>query len=235
MTKRGVVSKAEGREPGAEPIAWLGDLSQGAECQARARRNFTKFSHPHLSRLMKTQPGRSVVARGTTAGQGGEWADSRLGDRAGGRQLGMQGWREGRGQPSLPAGFLGGGALARALPQGIFVVAAAAPAPDVPAANAAHARDAATATGHVAAAHGAGPEAIAAAAAGAADDSCRGTPGAEPSGAGLGEAAALPGLRGSWNNGLGARPAAPPPPLGKIAQRPLPPCPALAMPPLDPV
>lgn len=117
------------------------------------------------------------MARGTTAGQGGEGADSRLGDRACGRQLRMQGWREGREQPSLPAGFLGGGALAGALPQGIFVVTAAAPAPDVPAADAAHARDAAAATGHVAAAHGAGPEAIAAAATGAADDSCGGTAG----------------------------------------------------------
>lgn len=231
------MSKTEGREPGAEPIPWLGDLSQGAECEARTRRNFTKFSHPHLSRLRKTQAGRSVVARRTTAGQGGEGADSRLGDRACGRQLRMQGWREGREQPSLPAGFLGGGALAGALPQGIFVVTAAAPAPDVPAADAAHARDAAAATGHVAAAHGAGPEAIAAAAAGAADDSCRGTEGGGTlrGGARRGPSPTPPGLRISWNNGLGARPAAPPPPLGKIAQRQLPPCPALAMPLLDPI
>lgn len=121
---------------------------------------------------------------GTTAGRGGEGTDSGLGENTCGRQLGPQGWREGRGQPSLPAGFLGGGALAGALPQGIFVVAAAAPAPAVPAADAAHARDAVTAAGHVAAAHRAGPEAVAAAAARAADDGCGGTAGAAPQGRG---------------------------------------------------
>lgn len=80
-------------------------------------------------------------------------------------------------QPSLPIGFLGGGAQAGALSQGILVVTGAAPAPGIPTTNAAHSRDTAAAAGHVAATDGAGPEAIATAAAGAADDGCRGRAG----------------------------------------------------------
>lgn len=117
---------------------------------------------------------------GTRAGLGGDGAAGGLGKSVCGRQLGMHGWQEGIGRPSLPAGFLGGRALAGALPQGILVVAGAAPAPALPTADAAHARDAAAAVGHVAAADGAGPEAVATAAAGAADDGCRGRAGSAP-------------------------------------------------------
>lgn len=105
---------------------------------------------------------------------------------AGEGACGSQSWGHegGRGhrQPSLPTGFLGGGAQAGALPQRVLVVAGTAPAPAVPATDAADSRDAAAAVGHVAAADRAGPEAIATAAAGAADDGCRGRAGQHPSG-----------------------------------------------------
>lgn len=142
---------------------------------ACARRNFTKLSCPHLSRFRKTQSGRSEGPRPAPevqeqVGRGGGGADSGLGERmcaSQSREAGMAG-----GQPSLPTGFLGGGTQAGALPQRILVVGGAAPASDLPAADTAHSRDAAAAVGHVASADRAGPEAIAAAAAGAADDGC---------------------------------------------------------------
>lgn len=139
--------------------------------------------------------------------------------------LGTQGWQEGTGQPSLPTGLLGGGAQAGALPQGILVVTGAAPAPGLPAADAAHSRDAAAAVGHVAATDRAGPEAVGAAAASTADDGCRGRAGQHPS--------ARAG--GSRSNGLGRAPVrADPCPWGKITLRQFHPCPALGFPSLYP-
>lgn len=78
-------------------------------------------------------------AGGMGAGLGRDGADSGLGKSACGRQLRTHWWQEGLGQPSLPAGFLGGRTLAGAFPQGILVVAGAAPAPALPTADAAHA------------------------------------------------------------------------------------------------
>lgn len=92
------------------------------------------------------------------------------------------GWQEGPAQPPLPTGFLGGDTQAGSLPQGILVVTGTAPAPALPTADTAHSRDAAAAVGHVATADRAGPEAIATATAGAADDGCRGRAGQHPSG-----------------------------------------------------
>ena len=142
---------------------------------ACARRNFTKLNCPHLSRFSKTQSGE-------VSGQG---QHRRYKSRLGGVGVGLtMGWGERKcasqsgdagmagGQRTLPTGFLGGGTQAGALPQGILVVGGAAPAPALPATDTAHSRDAAAAVGHVASADRAGPEAIAAAAAGAADDGC---------------------------------------------------------------
>ena len=186
---------------------------------ACARRNFTKLSCPHLSRFRKTQSGRSEGPRPAPevqeqVGRGGGGADSGLGERMRASQSRMAGMAGG--QPSLPTGFLGGGTQAGALPQRILVVGGAAPAPAVPAADTAHSRDAAAAVGHVASADRAGPEAIAAAAAGAADDGCgagraEGRAGSAPrrhSWAGP-EEAAFPQDRcgSSWNNGLAGGPS----------------------------
>lgn len=115
--------------------------------------------------------------------QGGGRADSGLrrahvGARAPAGDTGVAG---GHWQPSLPTGFLGGGAQAGALPQGILVVTGTAPAPGIPSTDAAHSRDTAAAAGHVATTDGAGPEAIATAATGAADDGCRGRASQYPS------------------------------------------------------
>lgn len=43
-----------------ELVAWLGDHSQGGEPQACAETNFTRLSHPHLSRFRMTQVGGQV-------------------------------------------------------------------------------------------------------------------------------------------------------------------------------
>lgn len=162
---------------------------------------FHKVSRPHLSRLRRTQVGRSEVVKarswGTRAGPaGGGRADSGLGRAYVGARIpaGDTGVAGGHQQPSLPTGFLGGRTQAGAFPQGILVVTGAAPAPGISATDAAHSRDTAAAAGHVAATDGAGPKAIATAATGAADDGCRGRAGQYP----LARAGGT-----SWSSGLG--------------------------------
>lgn len=111
------------------------------------------------------------------------------------------GMRRGPGQSSLPTGFLGRGTQAGTLPQGVFVIAGTAPAPALPTSHAAHSRDAAAAVGHVAAADRAGPEAIATATAGAADDGCRRSRSQHPLRQRAGEASFTQGRQGSsWRN-----------------------------------
>ena len=199
-------------------MAWFRDHSQGGKPQ-----HVQGGISPSL--VVHTCPGSGRHSLGEVRGQGqhrryksrlggvGVGADSGLGERmraSQSREAGRAG-----GQPSLPTGFLGGGTQAGALPQRILVVGGAAPAPAVPAADTAHSRDAAAAVGHVASADRAGPEAIAAAAAGAADDGCgagraEGGAGSAPrrhSWAGPEEAAFPQDRCGSWNNGLAGGPS----------------------------
>lgn len=162
------------RPKGWEPMAWFRDHSQGGKpqhVQGGISPSLVVHTCPGSGRHSLGEVRGQGQHRGTRAGWVG-WggADSGLGERmcaSQSRDAGMAG-----GQPSLPTGFLGGGTQAGALPQGILVVGGAAPAPALPASDTAHSRDAAAAVGHVASADRAGPEAIATAAAGAADDGC---------------------------------------------------------------
>lgn len=138
------------------------------------------------------------------------------------------------GQPSLPTGFLGGGMQAGALPQRILVVAGAASAPGLPTTDTANPRDAAATVGYVAATDRAGPEAIAAAAGGA-DNGCRGTGGSAPSSPAGG--CFSPGWMGlclkqqvGWGFQSQLHPH-----WGKTFQKQLPSCPALGLPSLHPI
>lgn len=161
-------------------MAWFRDHRQGGKLQ-HVQGGISPSSVVH------TCPGSGRHSLGEVSGQG---QHRRCKNRLGGVGAGLtMGWGErmcpsqspdagmARGQRTLPTGFLGGGTQAGALPQGILVVGGGASAPAFPAADTAHSRDAAAAVGHVASADRAGPEAIAAAAAGAADDGCRGRAG----------------------------------------------------------
>lgn len=128
---------------------------------------------------------------------------------------------------------------AGALPQRILVVAGTASAPGLPTTDTANPRDAAAAVDYVAAADRAGPEAIAAAAGGA-NNGCRGTGGSAHSSPAEGRAPGgclSPGWMGlcleqlvGWGFQSQLHPH-----WGRTFQKQLPSCPALGLPSLHPI
>lgn len=191
----GARGRAGGMAEGLQPRRWTSGVCRkefhqvwpSTPVQAQEDRGWDRWGGHGRSLRYKHKRRVSRVGVGLTVGWGEPMWEAEP-------SLRTRGWQEGPAQPTLPTGFLGGDTQARSLPQGILVVAGTAPAPALPTADTAHSRDAAAAVGHVATADRAGPEAIATAAASAADDGCRGRAGQHPSGR-----ARDP----SWSNGLG--------------------------------